>query len=231
MSLKEIFIIPISKKELIHFNFALDILTTIVKYDVALVGGANRNLFERLYHKTKKNINDLDFSIFHFDGKGLTYREMEELSKHFKEYCDVTVIDDGLKFLHLKLIGSKGTVSEGLELDFGTCRKEEYHDTRKPDTMIGTLKDDIERRDFTINSIYTRIIEGSSHYFYDGSKYSLVLDIHPLFIDIQQSHIDDVKNKILRTTSTKPDFVLNEDPLRIMRAIRFGNFYNGETNG
>lgn len=231
MSLKEIYVLPISKKEQVHFNFALDILSTIVKYDVALVGGANRELFERFYHEIEKEINDLDFSIFHFDGRGLTFNEMEELSKHFKEHCDVTVVDDGLKFLHLKLIGTKGTVNEGLELEFGTCRKEEYHDTRKPDTMVGTLKDDIERRDFTINSIYTRIIEGSSHYFYEDGKFCLRLEIHPLFKDIQQSHIDDIKNKILRTTSTNPDFVLNEDPLRIMRAIRFGKFYNGDSNG
>ena len=223
------FEIQISKEEYLHFMFAINIINRLEEYDIALVGGSNRDLLNRHIHNINKSVNDLDFSIFWKGGSGLTFSEFKTLSGKFKEMGDITVVDDGLKFLHIKVIGKNEYL--GMELEFGTPRKEIYHDTtRKPDVNVGTVIDDINRRDFTINSIYTYIdgLSSTSGYCESDREYYVDLIPHPLFEDLQISFIDDLKNKILRTTSENPNDVFMEDPLRILRAIRFGNFFNKE---
>ena len=85
--------------------------------------------------------------------------------------------------------------------DYVLARKEiGYHEgTRKPICIPGNLYDDLERRDFTINAI-AEDKDGNYYDYFDG--------------------IHDIKNKILRT-QIDPHISLNDDPLRIIRAIRF----------
>jgi tRNA nucleotidyltransferase/poly(A) polymerase len=93
------------------------------------------------------------------------------------------------------------------QLEFVQTRKESYKSKdRKPEVSFGTKEDDAFRRDFTINALYKDIVNDE-------------------ILDLTQLGISDLKNKVLRTTND-PDIIFKEDPLRMMRAIRFWLKYN-----
>jgi tRNA nucleotidyltransferase (CCA-adding enzyme) len=91
----------------------------------------------------------------------------------------------------------------GLELDFVNLRSEEYAESsRIPETMrFGTAKEDAERRDLTINSLF----------------YNLEKDCVE---DFTGMGIDDIRNGIIRTPLNSIDTFM-DDPLRVLRAVRF----------
>jgi poly(A) polymerase len=100
-----------------------------------------------------------------------------------------------------KRFGTAQLVLNGEEIEIVAARKETYNfKDRMPIVSEGNIEDDVNRRDFTINSI-----------FYNISNESFV-DLKGGIIDIQKG--------IIRTTSD-PNIIFAEDPLRIMRAIRF----------
>ncbi|OQB10131.1 MAG: Poly(A) polymerase I precursor [Parcubacteria group bacterium ADurb.Bin216] len=100
-----------------------------------------------------------------------------------------------------KRFGTAQIVLNGEEIEIVAARKETYNfKDRMPIVSEGNIEDDVNRRDFTINSI-----------FYNISNESFV-DLKGGIIDIQKG--------IIRTTSD-PNIIFAEDPLRIMRAIRF----------
>ena len=86
------------------------------------------------------------------------------------------------------------------------ARKESYNsDSRKPVTLIGTLDDDLSRRDFTINAL------------------ALVLNKEGRNQIIDHFHgLEDIKARILRTP-LDPEQTFSDDPLRMMRAARFAS--------
>lgn len=91
---------------------------------------------------------------------------------------------------------------EGIKVELVSARKESYaKNSRKPMVVAGTYKDDAMRRDFTVNSLMRSL-----------SDWSL--------IDPLETGISDLENKVLRTP-LDPVKTFDDDPLRMLRAIRF----------
>lgn len=91
--------------------------------------------------------------------------------------------------------------TSGIKIEFATARKESYPDnSRKPDVQRATIEEDFARRDFTINAIAKNLITGEIIDLFNGRE--------------------DIKKKIIRTPIS-PEKTFYDDPLRILRGIRF----------
>jgi len=98
------------------------------------------------------------------------------------------------------------TNSGPMDVEFVAPRTEKYTPgSRKPAVVAGTLKDDVLRRDFTINSLIQNLQTGE-------------------ILDLSGRGLKDLKNGVLNTTG-KPELIFSEDPLRILRAVRFAIKY------
>lgn len=98
--------------------------------------------------------------------------------------------------------GTSMVTVDGVQIEIVGARKESYStDSRKPDTEPATLKDDVFRRDFTINTLLENLNTGE-------------------VLDLTELGMSDITNGIIRTP-LDPVQTFTDDPLRMMRAVRF----------
>lgn len=120
-------------------------------------------------------------------------------------------INPKLKVSVFKTYGTAMFRYNDLDLEFVGARKESYsEDSRKPSVETGTLEDDQKRRDFTINAMAISL---------NKENFGELID--PF------GGIQDLENKILRTP-LEPHQTYSDDPLRMMRAVRFASTLNFE---
>ena len=134
---------------------------------------------------------------------------------------DIVVIGSGIQLAKLvtkklnaqlsifKNFGTAQVKTRDLEIEFVGARKESYErGSRKPIIEDGTLQEDQERRDFTINAMSISLQKDSFGELIDPFK-----------------GLQDLENKILKTP-LDPSITYSDDPLRMMRAIRFASQLN-----
>ncbi|MBT8186516.1 MAG: HD domain-containing protein [Croceitalea sp.] len=160
--------------------------------DCYIIGG-----FVRDYLLKKETAKDIDIVAI---GSGI------ELAKKVAER-----LPGKPKVSIFKNFGTAMIKHKDLELEFVGARRESYQrDSRKPIVEDGSLEDDQNRRDFTINALAIGL---------NPHNHGVLLD--PF------NGIDDLENKIIRTP-LDPNITYSDDPLRMMRAIRFAAQLNYE---
>ncbi len=156
-----------------------------LKVDSYVIGGFVRDFFLQ-----RGRVEDIDVVAV---GSGI------ELAKKVSR-----LLNTNSKVTIFKNYGTAMIKHGDTELEFVGARKESYfEESRNPHVEEGTLKDDQERRDFTINALALCLNE---------SRFGELLD--PF------GGIQDLKEKIIRTP-LNPDVTFSDDPLRMLRAVRF----------
>jgi poly(A) polymerase len=154
--------------------------------DAYVIGGFVRDIF--LGRESK----DIDIVTI---GKGIELAELVHQRLGSEAHLSV-----------FKTFGTAQVKIDDLEIEFVGARKESYNrESRKPIVEDGTLSDDQNRRDFTINALAIGLSK---------TNFGQLLD--PF------GGVKDIENKVIRTP-LKPDITYSDDPLRMMRAIRFSS--------
>ena len=140
------------------------------------------------------------------------------MSRPFKDDIDILVIGNGIDFAEkvalaldtkvnvFKNFGTAMLRYQNIDIEFVGARKESYRtSSRKPIVEDGTLEDDQSRRDFTVNAMAFGL---------NKDHYGLLIDPFDGLSDLQRKRIK---------TPLDPAITFSDDPLRMMRAIRFAS--------
>ena len=179
----------------------------------------SKTLNQPLFKVLKDTVHEVGIKAFVIGG----WVRDHLLERDQKKDIDIVALGSGIDLalaLQKKLPGAKPVQVfktyetamvhwEGIDLEFVGARKESYDpESRNPQVSPGTLKDDQNRRDFTINALTISLNTEDFGAFtdpFDGLK--------------------DLENRILRTP-LDPNITYSDDPLRMLRAIRFANQLN-----
>ncbi len=143
----------------------------------------------------KRENKDIDIVVV---GNGVDFAQA--VAKNFNNDCSLSVF---------KNFGTAQIKFDDWIIEFIGARKESYRrDSRKPIVENGTLIDDQNRRDFTINAMYLSLNSDNFGELYDPFN-----------------GVQDLQNMVIRTCSN-PDITFSDDPLRMLRAIRFASRLN-----
>ena len=171
-------------------------------------------LTHTIFKIISKSASELDVKSYVIGGFVRDYI----LNRGIHKDIDIVAIGSGIKLAQqvsknlpnepkVQIFKTYGTAMlrfEDLEIEFVGARKESYSEnSRNPVVENGTLKDDQNRRDFTINAL----------------AFSLNKDTYGELLD-PFNGVSDLNNKIIRTP-LNPDITYSDDPLRMLRAIRF----------
>ena len=152
--------------------------------DCYVVGGYVRDLF------LERPSNDIDVVVV---GSGI--QVANALRKKMGRKAHISVF---------KNFGTAQVKYKGMEIEFVGARRESYsHDSRKPIVEDGTLEDDQNRRDFTVNAMAIQL---------NRAHFGELVD--PF------GGIEDLEDGIIRTP-LDPDITFSDDPLRMLRCVRF----------
>ncbi len=177
--------IPCTDKELFIFN-KVAAAAEQLQVPCFVIGGFVR---DKILQRPSKDID----IVCTGDGIALA----EATAKKFKNTPQVNVF---------KNFGTAQLIFDDIEIEFVGARKESYRsESRKPEVEAGTIEDDQNRRDFTINAL---AISLNKHDF------GLLIDPFKGVVDLQ--------HKIIKTPLA-PNQTFSDDPLRMMRAIRFAS--------
>jgi poly(A) polymerase len=161
-------------------------VVSLENYEAYVIGGWVRDCLLKRDHPAK----DIDIVVI---GSGIDIAR--KIAKKLNPKIKVTVFRN---------FGTAMFRYNDYDIEFVGARKESYNrESRKPVVENGTLQDDQERRDFTINALAVSL---------NDSTYGELLD--PF------DGISDLKEKLIKTP-LDPDKTFSDDPLRMMRAIRF----------
>jgi poly(A) polymerase len=165
---------------------AISSLAKKLDIETYLVGGYVRDLILGI------ECTDIDIMVI---GDAITFAN--KVAKHFDTKLSAIYKNFGTALLNINK----------LKIEFASARKESYKkDSRKPDIVLSNLKDDLSRRDFTINALAFSI-----------NRASEVIDLF--------EGLKDLKKGIIKTP-LNPEKTFDDDPLRMLRAIRFASRFN-----
>lgn len=143
----------------------------------------------------KRENKDIDIVVV---GNGVDFAQA--VAKNFNNDCSLSVFRN---------FGTAQIKFDDWIIEFIGARKESYRrDSRKPMVENGTLEDDQNRRDFTINAMYLSLNSDQFGELYDPFN-----------------GVQDLQNGVIKTCNN-PDVTFDDDPLRMLRGIRFASRLN-----
>ena len=187
---------------------ALEFLSDLVKRGpfknrVFLAGGAPRDM------QLGKDPKDLDVVVKGDINAGIDFATWasKEIGNYKEGSNPVIFPTYGTAKFTLQGVNYKGHDLSDIDVEAVAPRKEKYSPgNRKPQVSGGELEDDVQRRDFTVNSLLHDLTTGET-------------------LDLTGMGKEDIKAGVVRTP-LDPDIIFTDDPLRILRAVRFTAKYN-----
>jgi poly(A) polymerase len=191
-------------------NAALDYLQKLVqsgpfKGRVYLAGGAVRDM------QLGKDPKDLDVVVTGGLDAGMEFAKYatQTMNNYSNGSNPVLFPTYGTAKFTLKGIKHNGFDLSDIDIEAVATRKEKYTTgSRKPEVSAGDLEDDVHRRDFTVNSLLKDLTTGE-------------------ILDLTGKGKEDIRRGIIQTP-LNPDVIFTEDPLRMLRAVRFTMKYDWE---